>query len=214
MGLGIAAMHYTGMAALQIPMGVSYDPTWVAISLLIAITAATAALWLAFMNTGQVEKLIAAVVMGAAILGMHFSGMHAAVYSPLPGGESIGMNSVNLEGLATWVSAITFVILSLALLAATMDRRVAQQSRREAELLRKSEERFRLLYRRTPLPLHAVDRDDRILDVSDAWLAVLGFDRSQVVGRPIREFMTPASAQDRVEATRSSLRETEEVHEV
>lgn len=214
MGLGIAAMHYTGMAALQIPMSVSYDPAWVAISLLIAVTAATAALWLAFMNTGQVEKLIAAVVMGAAISGMHFSGMHAVIYSPLPGGESIGMNSVNLEGLATWVSAITFVILSLALLAATMDRRVAQQSRREAELLRTSEERFRLLYRRTPLPLHAVDRDDRILDVSDAWLAVLGFDRSQVVGRPIREFMTPASAQDRMEATRSSLRETGEVHEV
>lgn len=214
MGLGIAAMHYTGMAALQIPMSVSYDPAWVAISLLIAVTAATAALWLAFMNTGQVEKLIAAVVMGAAISGMHFSGMHAAVYSPLPGGESIGMNSVNLEGLATWVSAITFVILSLALLAATMDRRVAQQSRREAELLRTSEERFRLLYRRTPLPLQAVDRDDRILDVSDAWLAVLGFDRSQVVGRPIREFMTPASAQDRMEATRSSFRETGEVHEV
>lgn len=214
MGLGIAAMHYTGMAALQIPMSVSYDPAWVAISLLIAVTAATAALWLAFMNTGQVEKLIAAVVMGAAISGMHFSGMHAAVYSPLPGGESIGMNSVNLEGLATWVSAITFVILSLALLAATMDRRVAQQSRREAEVLRTSEERFRLLYRRTPLPLHAVDRDDRILDVSDAWLAVLGFDRSQVVGRPIREFMTPASAQDRMEATRLSLPETGEVHEV
>ncbi|TGN67950.1 response regulator [Paracoccus liaowanqingii] len=214
MGLGIAAMHYTGMAALQIPMSVSYDAAWVAISLLIAITAATAALWLAFMNTGQVEKLIAAVVMGAAISGMHFSGMHAAVYSPLPGGESIGMNSVNLEGLATSVSAITFVILSLALLAAAMDRRVAQQSRREAELLKASEERFRLLYRRTPLPLHAVDRDDRILDVSDAWLALLGYDRSQVVGRPIWEFMTPASAQDRMEASRLSLPETGEVYEV
>lgn len=214
MGLGIAAMHYTGMAALQIPMSVSYNPAWVAISLLIAITAATAALWLAFMNTGQVEKFIAAVVMGAAISGMHFSGMQAAVYTPLQGGESIGMLSVKLEGLAAGVSAITFVILSLALIAATMDRRIAQQSRREAELLRASEERFRLLYRRTPLPLHAVDRDDRILDVSDAWLALLGFDRNQIIGRPIQEFMTPASAQDRMEATRSSFRETGEVHEV
>ena len=211
MGLGIAAMHYTGMAALQIPMSVSYDPAWVAISLVISITAATAALWLAFMNTGQVEKFIAAVVMGAAISGMHFSGMHAAVYSPLPGGESIGMRSVNHEGLAAGVSAITFVILSLALVAATLDRRMAQQSRREAELLRASEERFRLLYRRTPLPLHAVDRDDRIVDASDAWLALLGFDRSQIIGRPVWEFMTPASAQERMKTTPRPLPGTEEV---
>lgn len=214
MGFGIAAMHYTGMAALQIPMSVSYDPAWVAISLLISITAATAALWLAFMNTGQVEKFIAAVVMGAAISGMHFSGMHAAVFSPLPGGESIGMHSVNHEGLAAGISAITFVILSLALIAATLDRRMAQQSRREAELLKASEERFRLLYRRTPLPLHAVDRDDRILDISDAWLALLGFDRDQVIGRPVWEFMTPASAQDRMKATRWPLEETERIHKV
>lgn len=213
MGLGIAAMHYTGMAALQIPMSVTYDFAWVAISLLIAITAATAALWLAFMNTGLVEKFIAAVVMGAAISGMHFTGMHAALYAPLPGGARAGVNSVNLEGLANGVSAITFVILSLALLAATMDRRVAQQSRREAELLRGSEERFRLLYRRTPLPLHAVDRDDRILDVSDAWLALLGFDRNQIIGRSIRGFMTPSSAQDRTDPPTSSGFERGEIQE-
>ena len=214
MGIGIAGMHYTGMAALQVPLSVSYDPVWVAISLLVAITAATAALWLAFMNTGHVEKFIAAGVMGAAISGMHFAGMRAAAFSPLPGQVGLQHHSVDLEALGAVISAVTFAILSLGLLAAAVDRRRAQQSQREAELLRESEERFRLLYRRTPLPLHAVDREDRIVDVSDAWLSLLGFDRDEVVGRSVRSFMTPGSAEERAASAWPLRHEAGEVREV
>lgn len=214
MGVGIAAMHYTGMAALQIPMSVSYHSGWVAVSLLVAVSAATAALWLAFMNTGAVEKFFAALLMGAAISGMHFSGMRAVAYMPLPGGGALNTSSVDHEVLAIGISMITFVILSLALLAAVVDRRLAHQSQREAALLRRSEERFRLLYRRTPLPLHALDSDDRIVDVSDAWLSLLGYDRKEVVGRPIGAFMAPASAQHRAEVTWPALMEAGEVRNV
>jgi NO-binding membrane sensor protein with MHYT domain len=52
-GLGIVAMHYTGMAAMRMGAHVDYDPLWVAISVLIAVGAATVALWLAFQNTGR-----------------------------------------------------------------------------------------------------------------------------------------------------------------
>ena len=201
MGMGIAAMHYTGMAALKIPMRAIYDPVWVGVSLLIAISAATAALWLALMNKGHVEKFIAAVVMGAAISGMHFAGMRAVMYAPLPGVRTSVAPSVNNESLAIGISAITFTILALALMAAVFDRRLAQQSQREAELLRNSEERFRSFYRRTPLPLHAVDQEERIIDVSDAWLTLLGYERSEVVGLPLRAFMTPDSARQRAEST-------------
>jgi len=48
MGLGIVAMHYTGMAAMRMAAGLGYDPLFVALSVLIAIGAAVAALWLAF----------------------------------------------------------------------------------------------------------------------------------------------------------------------
>ena len=58
---------------------VDYDTLWVAVSVLIALGAATVALWLAFQNTGLVQKLVAAVAMGLAISGMHYSAMQAAI---------------------------------------------------------------------------------------------------------------------------------------
>ena len=75
MGLGIAAMHYTGMAAMRGHAELSYDRLLVALSLIIAIGASTAALWLAFRTTDLWQKLAAAVVMGLAISGMHYTGM-------------------------------------------------------------------------------------------------------------------------------------------
>src|SRR5258705_5163022 len=75
MGLGIAAMHYTGMAAMQGHAGLRYDPVFVGLSLAIAIGAATAALWLAFRTTDLGQRLAAAAVMGLAISGMHYTAM-------------------------------------------------------------------------------------------------------------------------------------------
>jgi len=63
MGLGIVAMHYTGMAAMRMTGHLSYDRFFVAVSVVIAIGASTVALWLAFLRTGIVQKLMAAVVM-------------------------------------------------------------------------------------------------------------------------------------------------------
>jgi NO-binding membrane sensor protein with MHYT domain len=88
MGLGIIAMHYTGMAAMRGNAEISYDPPLVVLSVAIAIGAATAALWLAFGNTNPSQKLGAAVAMGVAISGMHYTGMRAAIFhahSPVNG---------------------------------------------------------------------------------------------------------------------------------
>jgi NAD(P)-dependent dehydrogenase (short-subunit alcohol dehydrogenase family) len=73
MGLGIAGMHYTGMAAMR--------GLFVALSLVIAIGASTVALWLAFRTTDLGQKLVAAVVMGVAISGMHYTAMRAAIFT-------------------------------------------------------------------------------------------------------------------------------------
>ncbi len=79
MGLGILTMHYTGMAALRGPVELSYEPLWVGLSVIIAIGVATAALWLAFRATGLGQKLAAAIVMGVAISGMHYTGMRGTI---------------------------------------------------------------------------------------------------------------------------------------
>src|SRR3984893_3032560 len=80
-GLGIAAMHYTGMAAMRGHVELSYDPLFVAFSLVIAIGASTVALWVAFRTTDPGERLVAAVVMGLAISGMHYTAMRAAIFT-------------------------------------------------------------------------------------------------------------------------------------
>src|SRR6266436_9705 len=112
MGLGIAAMHYTGMAAMRGHAELSYDRLFVALSLVIAIGASTAALWLAFRPTDLWQKLAAAVVMGLAISGMHYTAMRAAVFAAHGSVHDTQVNEVSASldqtSLALAVAGITF----------------------------------------------------------------------------------------------------------
>ncbi|MFI6447965.1 MHYT domain-containing protein [Kitasatospora sp. NPDC050543] len=90
-GLGVAAMHYMGMAAMVVPGHLSYDHVTVGISVGIAIFAATAALWAALNIKGTLAVLSAAPVMGVAVCAMHYTGMaaisvHLSPDRPVPGG--------------------------------------------------------------------------------------------------------------------------------
>ncbi|WP_069758395.1 MHYT domain-containing protein [Streptomyces sp. LUP47B] len=76
-GLGVAAMHYLGMAALHLNGTIRYDATAVALSVVIAIVAATAALWAAVTIRGFLTSLGASLIMGVAVTGMHYTGMSA-----------------------------------------------------------------------------------------------------------------------------------------
>ncbi|CAM5679215.1 MHYT domain-containing protein [Streptomyces griseorubiginosus] len=76
-GLGVAAMHYLGMAALHLNGTIHYDPLVVALSVAIAVVAATAALWAAVTIRGFLTSLGASLIMGVAVTGMHYTGMSA-----------------------------------------------------------------------------------------------------------------------------------------
>ncbi|MFF4030992.1 MHYT domain-containing protein [Streptomyces sviceus] len=76
-GLGVAAMHYLGMAALHLNGTIRYDAAVVALSVVIAIVAATAALWAAVTIRGFLTSLGASLIMGVAVTGMHYTGMAA-----------------------------------------------------------------------------------------------------------------------------------------
>jgi signal transduction histidine kinase len=136
MGLGIAAMHYTGMAAVRVPGRILYDPALVAASVAIAIAAATAALVLASRDQVLIKRAISAGVMGAAIAGMHFTGMAAAdIVAPgelmdIPGGE----HGVSRQLLAILVAFAAIALLALALASSFIDQRFAAGARREQEL--------------------------------------------------------------------------------
>src|SRR4051794_2306853 len=133
MGVGIVSMHYTGMAAMRGHAEISYDGLLVALSVVIAIGAATAALWLAFRTTNRWQKFVAAVVMGLAISGMHYSGMRAAIFTaqagPMPEGH--GDAILDQTNLALVVGAITLVVLACALIASASEHRRAEEGLRQ-----------------------------------------------------------------------------------
>ncbi|MBF8710226.1 MULTISPECIES: putative bifunctional diguanylate cyclase/phosphodiesterase [Pseudomonas] len=138
MGAGIAFMHYTGMAALRMLPGIDYDPTLFGASLLIAVGASAAALWIAFRlraHTPYVRQIrgLAAVVMGFAIVGMHYTGMAAANF---PDGSFCGAlvgGGLQGDGLVYLVLITTLAVLAVALLTSVLDARLEA---RTAELAR------------------------------------------------------------------------------
>jgi C4-dicarboxylate-specific signal transduction histidine kinase len=134
MGLGIAAMHYTGMAAMRGHAELSYDLLFVALSLVIAIGASTVALWLAFRTTDLGQKLVAAVVMGLAISGMHYTAMRAAIFTAHDPVHEVLVNaSLDQTSLALAVAGITFIILALASVASLFERKRAEEALRQAQ---------------------------------------------------------------------------------
>ncbi|MDE1528601.1 EAL domain-containing protein [Pseudomonas carnis] len=128
MGSGIASMHYTGMAALRMTPGIDYDPALFGASLLIAVVASGAALWIAFnlrRNTPYVRLARggAAVVMGVAIVGMHYTGMAAARFADdsFCGAALTGLSGKGLDNL---VLVTSLAVLVIALLTSVLDARL------------------------------------------------------------------------------------------
>ncbi|MFE7800115.1 MHYT domain-containing protein [Nocardia sp. NPDC057440] len=74
-GIGVGAMHYTGMYAMKSDANIAYDSTLVALSMVIAVVAATVALWFTLRVTGFLATVAAALIMGVAVCGMHYTGM-------------------------------------------------------------------------------------------------------------------------------------------
>ncbi|WP_449554076.1 putative bifunctional diguanylate cyclase/phosphodiesterase [Lelliottia amnigena] len=126
MGTGIVAMHYTGMAALEVSPGIVWDKTWVALSVIIALAASLVALWLTFRlryEAAQVAlmRLGAALTMGIAIAGMHYAGMKAAQF---PVTTHMHHHGINGSWLAVLVSVVALSILAITLLVSMLDARL------------------------------------------------------------------------------------------
>lgn len=129
MGLGVAAMHYTGMAALKMEPAISYAPLIFALSIVIAIVAAIGALLIVFVGdktglSSLKQQLFGAVIMGLAIAGMHYTAMQGASFAA---GSicAVGGKSVEPTLLALIVTSVVLVLFSGGTLASLIDRRIA-----------------------------------------------------------------------------------------
>ncbi|WP_439858604.1 putative bifunctional diguanylate cyclase/phosphodiesterase [Pseudomonas sp. MBLB4136] len=155
MGAGISAMHYVGMQALRMQPGIDYDPVLFGLSLLIAVAASAASLWIAFRlrlpgPSVRLARAAAALVMGGAIVGMHFTGMAAANF-PLDSfclAAGTGLDSAWLAGL---VSTATLAVLVIALLTSLLDARMQAQVARLSESLAQANRELTQLALHDPL---------------------------------------------------------------
>lgn len=137
-GMGVVVMHYTGMSALMLPGTIGYKPGLFGLSVLIALVAATVALWLALTPQRFSLRVAAALIMGIAICGMHYTGMGALVVTLDPSLASGQHEGIPRIILAAAVAAATYGLLVLALVAGIADRRISAAAAREAEQLRRS----------------------------------------------------------------------------
>ena len=198
MGAGISSMHYIGMAAMRLPAVCQFDSFLVVLSVVFAILISLAALWITFhfrdakKGIGW-EKLAGAVVMGAAIPVMHYTGMAAASFTPsvMPADLS---HAVSISALGTaGIAAVTFIVLGLALLTSWMDRRFAAQTLElQEEKLQQSEHRFRDL-------VNSVEGIVWEADVPSFQYLFVSKQAERVLGYPVERWLSePTFWQDHV----------------
>lgn len=128
MGTGICAMHYIGMAALDMAPGIVWDMRWVALSCFIAVVASAAALSIFFWlrnfteRSGRYVQLLAAVIMGLAISGMHYSGMTAAQFPE--GSVCLSADVLGGQELGGIIAIVSISLLGITLLSLIRDARM------------------------------------------------------------------------------------------
>jgi diguanylate cyclase (GGDEF)-like protein len=140
MGAGIAVMHYMGMGAITVVPSIAYDPALVVLSFLIAICASWVALWLFFhlreannSSRQQLMRLGAAVVMGLAISGMHYTAMAASRFAL--GSFCRGGVTLQNSWLAAAIGMFALGLLAVTLVTAVFDAHLQSRARIQAERL-------------------------------------------------------------------------------
>ncbi|MBB6133011.1 signal transduction histidine kinase/CheY-like chemotaxis protein [Massilia aurea] len=173
MGLAINAMHYTGMASMQMHPAITYSPWLFALSVAIAIGASALALQIGMrMQEGarsrRMLQLAASVVMGGAIAGMHYTGMAAAHFAPdsVCGAALVG---VDQDYLAALVTITTVALLSITLLATIFDARLEERNQTIAASLVAAAERQKLFLLEQQARLDA----ENVSQMKDDFLATL-----------------------------------------
>src|ERR1700746_2293053 len=182
MGAGIAGMHYIGMAAMRLPALCRFNSFLVILSVVFAVLISLAALWIAFHFRDEKrgiggKKLAGAAVMGAGISVMHYTGMAAASF--IPSGMPADLShAVSISTLGTaGIADVTFIVLGLALLTSSMDRRFAAQT---LELQEKQLERMEAYLAEAQRLTHTGSWASRLagdvaLHLSEEWYRHHGF---------------------------------------
>ncbi|GGN98181.1 EAL domain-containing protein [Saccharibacillus kuerlensis] len=183
---GVVDMHYMGMSAMS--MTITYNPWLVALSVMIALAASIAALGL--MRKLRLEgsrlgyKLASALIMGAAIAGMHYTGMAAARFHvhdhhfPLLGGSIVDMDKLMLI-----ITLSSLFLIGFTIYGAFIDGRLNQKDK----MIRSQEKWYRALYENNADGIISINTEEIITDMNPAILNLIGMERETFIGSPVTE---------------------------
>jgi NO-binding membrane sensor protein with MHYT domain len=134
-GVGVAGMHYMGIWAMRMPDTMGFSLVLVILSVIIAMVAGTAALWAAIRLNGLTATLVASLIMGVAVSGMHYTGMAALHVYPASDGGMLAMGAGAsatsfLLPLILGISILTFLVTAIVTMAPT-----AEEMREDAALM-------------------------------------------------------------------------------
>ena len=184
-GAGIGVMHYAGMAGMRMGLELHYDVWTFLLSIVVAVVLATLALWVRFglssvrgMSDTR-RLLLAGVVMGCAIAGMHYTGMEAARFvghAPLTAQKA---QSDTFLALAITLITVVFTIVVLGINGLLRYRQLFRE-------LSRSEAWMRALLTTTVDGVITVDQDGSILEFNASAERIYGWQRDEIVGRHIR----------------------------
>jgi two-component system, sensor histidine kinase and response regulator len=188
MGVGIATMHYTGMEAMRLSAMCHYSSFLVALSVVLAILISLVALWLTFHFRNDVkekwlQKIASAILMGAAIPVMHYTGMAAASFTFT--GEAPDLShAVSVSSLGiTGITIVTFMVLGLAVLTSVIDRRFS--------VLESSEERLRLIINTAMDAVITMNAEGLITNWNSEAEKTFGWSSQEALGRRLSEMIMP-----------------------
>jgi PAS domain S-box-containing protein len=192
LGGGIAALHYTSMASMRLEAMCHYSPVLVTLSVLLAIAFSLLSLWLMFLLRDEVierpvRMMASALLMGAAISVMHYTGMASVSFTRSEEFPDL-FHSVSISFLgAVGIGLVALMVLALALLTSLVDSLEQQRS-----LLHE-------LFEQSPEAVALVNLDDLIIRVNREFTRLFGYTPPESIGHRLCELISPDELRDEVQ---------------
>jgi len=191
-GAGVAALHYTAMAAMRLPAMCHYSPAIVVLSVLFAIAGSLLSLWLAFFfrdepSSRRLRKAASALAMGAAICVMHYTGMAAASFTRSTAVPDLS-HTVSISSLSTAaIAVVSIMVLVAVLLTCLVDRLQERTALLDA------------LFEQAPQAFALMSGMGRVVRVNREFTRLFGYTPEETLGRPLSELIVPDDARDAVQ---------------
>ena len=198
-GCGIAALHYTAMAAMRMPAMCHYSRPIVILSVIFAIAGSLLGLWLMFLfrqePTGRrLRKGASAVAMGLAISVMHYTGMAAATFTRTSAFPDLAhAMRISALGTAAIIVIMTVMVLAVALLTCLADRLQERKALLDG------------LFEQAPQAFVLMDADTRVVRVNREFTRLFGYAPEETLGRRLSQLIVPDDTSGAVRGYQESL---------